>query len=288
MDRLDMRDTHQHREVSPEEIRAIVAEQPEAKATDKPSNRNTRWFAEVALVKNGLQQMEDLMMPSAKEQMDEDKSLHDLYKHYNKVRKKHFNAEEEDEINALIEVRMGEIQEAARASKDRLEAMKEQIAVFASELGADYSGCEVKMRQTMHGSLCKRLHKLVREFQAMQLERKEQHKKSIMYQVKLVLRGEDGAAMDGAEVDEIVDQCMQAGSDPFAQMHEGGALWHKAESTLNDVREKHADIIKLERGACAPPPLSPAHPPATMRIYKNAPAALIIATVALACAGYVL
>ena len=29
MDRLDMRDTHQHREVSPEEIRAIVAEQPD-------------------------------------------------------------------------------------------------------------------------------------------------------------------------------------------------------------------------------------------------------------------
>ena len=163
--------------------------------------------------------------------MPEDMPLADLYKHYNKVRKKHFNGEEEDTINDLIQVRMEEIHEAARASKDKLQAMKEEIKIFASELGADYSGCEIKMRDTMHGSLCKRLHKLVREFQAMQLERKEQHKKSILHQVKLVLMGDDGE-VNGAEVDEIVDQCMQTGSDPFAQMQQGGALWHKAEGTL--------------------------------------------------------
>lgn len=222
MDRLDMRETHQHQETfdgaSAEEIQAIVTDQPEAKATDKPSNRNTRWFAEVALVKVDLKRMEALMAPNAKEQVDEEKSLADLYRQYNKVRKKHFNGEEEEEVNGRIELRMADIQDAARASKDRLEDMKMEIEVFASELGEDYSGCEVKMRETMHGSLCKRLHKMVREFQAMQLERKEQHKKSIMYQVKLVLRGDDGEALDGAEVDEIVDQCMQTGSDPFAQV----------------------------------------------------------------------
>ena len=51
-------------------------------------------FAEVALVKVDLSRMEGLMVPNAKEQMDEDKSLADLYKQYNKVRKKHFNGEE--------------------------------------------------------------------------------------------------------------------------------------------------------------------------------------------------
>ena len=88
--------------------------------------------------------------------MPEDMPLADLYKHYNKVRKKHFNGEEEDTINDLIQVRMEEIHEAARASKDKLQAMKEEIKIFASELGADYSGCEIKMRDTMHGPLCPR------------------------------------------------------------------------------------------------------------------------------------
>lgn len=250
MDRLDMRETHQHQEVSPEEIQAIVL-RPEAKATDKPSNRNTRWFAEVALVKKELQSMADLMQSSGKDlsaMLDEDMPLRDLYKRLYVVRKKVFDTEDQEKVEALIELRMGEVQDAARACKDLLQAMKEEIEVFRSELGPDYSGCEVKMRETMHGSLCKRLHKLVREFQAMQVERKEQHKKTIMQQVKAVLRGPDGNRVDESELNDAVEQCMESGSDPFARMHDGGAQWHMAEATLNDVREKHADIVRLERG----------------------------------------
>jgi hypothetical protein len=178
MDRLDMRGTHQHHEVSQEEIQAIVDRQPEAKATDKPSNRNTRWFAEVALVKKELQRLGDLMLPSGKDlsaMMEEEMPLRDLYKRLYIVSKKSFNTDDEDHVEALIERRMGEVQDAARSCKDRLQAMKHEIEAFRVELGPDYSGSEVKMRQTMHGSLCKRLHKLVHEFQAMQVERKEQY-----------------------------------------------------------------------------------------------------------------
>lgn len=273
-----MRGTHQHHEVSPEEIQAIVDRQPEAKATDKPSNRNTRWFAEVALVKNELQRLGDLMLPSGKDlsaMMEEEMPLRDLYKRLYIVSKKSFNTDDEDHVEALIERRMGEVQDAARSCKDRLQAMKHEIEAFRVELGPDYSGSEVKMRQTMHGSLCKRLHKLVHEFQAMQVERKEQYvplkiflsscqssyirlrqvlfarrryKKGIMQQVKAVLRGKDGGQVDDEELNAAVEECMVDGSDPFAKLHVGGAQWHKAEATLNDVREKHADIIRLERG----------------------------------------
>jgi hypothetical protein len=54
--------------------------------------------------------------------------------------------------------------------------------------------------------------------------------------------------VDDQELDAAVEECMVDGSDPFAKLHVGGAQWHKAEATLNDVREKHADIVRLERG----------------------------------------
>ena len=69
-----------------------------------------------------------------------------------------------------------------------------------------------------------------------------------MQQVKAALRGKDGGQVDDQELDAAVEECMVDGSDPFAKLHVGGAQWHKAEATLNDVREKHADIVRLERG----------------------------------------
>ena len=64
-------------------------------------------------MKVDLSRMEGLMVPNAKEQMDEDKSLADLYKQYNKVRKKHFNGEEEEAVNDRIEQRMAEVRPCA-------------------------------------------------------------------------------------------------------------------------------------------------------------------------------
>ena len=250
MDRIPVREDHKPSTMSPEEIEAILVPPEGGERKQKPgerlANRNTRWFAEVALVKQALQKMEELMAPGEKDALPEDMSLADLYRHHKKVKHKYFNAEEEAKVDGLIAARLEEIQGAARSSKTQLDEMKKEIAIFESELGEGYNGCEVKMRVTMHGSLCKRLHKLVKNFQAMQVERQQQHKSSILSHVKLVMRGENGAAMDPAKVDEMVDTCMQTGADPFQAMHEGGMDWHRAESALDDVREKHADIMKLE------------------------------------------
>jgi t-SNARE complex subunit (syntaxin) len=49
-------------------------------------------------------------------------------------------------------------------------------------------------------------------------------------------------------LEEKVQHFMTTGESPFAAHMEGGALWMRAKNTLEDVKEKHADIIKLERG----------------------------------------
>ena len=49
-------------------------------------------------------------------------------------------------------------------------------------------------------------------------------------------------------VEEKVQEFMETGESPFQAHMENGALWHKAEATLNDVREKHEDIKRLESG----------------------------------------
>ena len=79
---------------------------------------------------------------------------------------------------------MESIKDGITVCKKLLEEMKQEIGDFAKSLGPNYTGSEVKMRTTMHGSLCRRLHGLAKEFQSLQVERKEMHKKTIMEQVR--------------------------------------------------------------------------------------------------------
>lgn len=215
---------------------------------DKVSDRNARWFAEVARVKEGLQSIETLMKPAPGKKLTEDMGLADLFKEYKRVHEKWFNEVEEAKINDLIENRIDAVHGNVTRCKNLLEEMKEEIAEFQVSVGENYQGCEVKMRQTMHGSLCRRLHSLAREFQALQVQRKEMQKKSILQQVQLVLRGENQEKLQEDELEEKVDHFMQTGESPFAAHMEGGALWMKAKNTLDDVKEKHRDIQRLEAG----------------------------------------
>ena len=196
VDRLDLRSTSKQTSLFPEEATELVSSVVDKlhfrdDSVDKAPDRNARWFAEVARVKNGLRTIEALMKPAQQKKPTDDMGLADLFREYKRVHEKWFNEEQESQINDLIDSRIDDVHSQVTLCKTLLEDMKDEISAFQVSVGENYQGCEVKMRQTMHGSLCRRLHSFAREFQALQLQRKDMQKKSILQQVQLVLRGDN-------------------------------------------------------------------------------------------------
>jgi hypothetical protein len=206
VDRLDMRGSHEKAAARPDEVALMIDEDPAIMSLDdKPSSRNTRWFAEVHRVKELLAAIDGKLTPSGKRAMPKDMSLAELFKEYRRVRDKLFDGGQQDQVSDLIDGRMDELHGGISACKKLLENMKHEIAEFTKSVGPDYDGSEVKMRTTMHGALCRRLHRLAKQFQALQIERREMAKKTMLEEVKTLFRGERGTALP----DEVCHHAVQ-------------------------------------------------------------------------------
>ena len=215
-------------------------------AEDDTTRRNAEWFSQIAAVKKSLEEMNRLMSADTAHTVESDMSLKDLYAQLKMVRKRTFDNAKKKMVNDVIEVRLEQIQGIAKMAKGKLEAMRDSIAELKKQIekafGNQYTGCEIKMRQTMHASLCKRLHKLVYRFRELQLEAKENLKNGLRTQVQLLLDDDETPE----NVEKLVDQCVADGVAPFQAAMVNGKSWQQARNTLDDVMEKHKDIVKLE------------------------------------------
>ena len=107
VDRLDLRDVHKQRHISPDHVQLIPGEDPAilSLGTDEKTTRNTRWFAEVARAKEGIGLVSSLMRSSGKQMLPKDMPLVDLFREYRKVHDKWFNEEESAKVSKLIDER---------------------------------------------------------------------------------------------------------------------------------------------------------------------------------------
>jgi len=113
----------------------------------------------------------------------------------------------------------------------------ERAASTSQEKDLASKSSEARIRQNMQNTMSRKFMDLMKEYQDVQTKYKDKYKDKVVRQYKIV--------NPEADQDEI-DQVLASDQPVFAQSVLTGAA-SQAMSAVQDIQEKHKDILKLER-----------------------------------------
>ena len=148
------------------------------------------------------------------------------------------STEEAADCSQLLSDLMNETDRLTKSIRARLGTMEEENAAFAEEGGK--GSAEDRIRSNAYGTLTRKFIAVMREYQELQTEYRNKYKDRVERQVRIVKRD---ATQE--EIEEIVDGT--GGTEIFAQLMLSSSAHAAAENALADIRERHDDIIRLER-----------------------------------------
>eukprot|EP00736_Rhodelphis_marinus_P006196 Rmarinus@m.7404 len=135
-----------------------------------------------------------------------------------------------------LEKLMSETNNYARQTKQLLQRMEADNKEFKKKTNIANHPSEVRIRENMHGTLTRKFMELMREYQEAQTKYKSQCEETVRRQFKIVKK-------DASE--EEIERVIQSGEhNVFQQCLDVNA--QAAASAVEDIREKHKDILRLE------------------------------------------
>eukprot|EP00004_Rigifila_ramosa_P006631 TRINITY_DN174_c0_g1_i2.p1 TRINITY_DN174_c0_g1~~TRINITY_DN174_c0_g1_i2.p1 ORF type:complete len:284 (+),score=88.69 TRINITY_DN174_c0_g1_i2:2-853(+) len=130
-----------------------------------------------------------------------------------------------EEKNDELERLMDDTNQLALECKTRLKDMEKKNKEFQG------TAAEKRIRENMHGTLTKQFMELISQYQEKQTQHNAQIREKISRQVKITTNKDP--------TDEDVEKFVRGDQQVFGQM--------LGKAMLDDIRQRHEDILKLER-----------------------------------------
>lgn len=195
-----------------------VAEEEEDVIEEEDGAFMDKFFEDVKTIRDGIAEIEELVS-------DVEHKHQDLLVAYSQ--------EQTAAANAELDKVMGQISATGNKIRNKLKTMDEQNKRAESSL--DAGSADMRIRKSQHSTLSRKFVSVMTKYNDIQAANKRKYREAIKRQCKIV---------DPDIKEETVDYLMETGAT--SEIFKGKRL-DEAEQNLQDIRDRHEDILRLER-----------------------------------------